>query len=65
MLERLEKIQGKVLRRILSPPESTPLWEILKETGKEIGHKDRKDSKKDWIKTRKCKNKKKCTEESN
>ena len=31
--EQLEKIQGKILKRLLELPETTPTWGILKETG--------------------------------
>ena len=32
-MERLEKIQGRMLKRLLKVPESTSTWGVLKETG--------------------------------
>ena len=32
-MERLERVQGKMLKRILKLPKTTPTWGIIKETG--------------------------------
>jgi len=32
-MERIERIQAKIIKRILELPESTPYWGLLKETG--------------------------------
>ena len=32
-MERIEKLQGKMLKRLMGLPKSTPTWGILKETG--------------------------------
>ena len=32
-MERLEKIQGRMLKRLLKVPESASTWGVLKETG--------------------------------
>ena len=32
-MERIERIQAKIIKRILELPESTPYWGLIKETG--------------------------------
>ena len=32
-MQRLKKVQGRMLKRLLKVPESTSTWEVLKETG--------------------------------